>query len=223
MWEVVVENENSKNDKLVKEISSERKTKSIKKRLDLFRKCRKTILSQLTDWKETPGVEEEKVFRNLKELSKKEHIVKEMSKQKLRRLEDRRNYKKLEKEEDYEVAEVSLPLVPTKVMCKVQKQWKPRVADLGCDNLLNPSSTADGGTHAKLIFTKPQHVQDGAAAEAVKCLGPALPTNRERVAGTAEARVGHVANGDVEQTGLAAQPLLRRKLGEQLPRNTWKF
>eukprot|EP00091_Calanus_sinicus_P009072 TRINITY_DN21456_c0_g1_i1.p2 TRINITY_DN21456_c0_g1~~TRINITY_DN21456_c0_g1_i1.p2 ORF type:complete len:103 (-),score=27.00 TRINITY_DN21456_c0_g1_i1:64-372(-) len=61
----------TENEDLLKEITMERKTKSRKKRLDLYGKCKKVLLNLVTSWKTTPRAEEESMFETLKEIALK--------------------------------------------------------------------------------------------------------------------------------------------------------
>ena len=114
--------------------------------MELFKKCKRILLTKITDWKETPEFEETKVARILKETAMKEKIEEELSNQKLRRIEEKRNASN--SEENKKKIE-SLYLVPAKVVNYVPTQQDPGVADLSCDNQLHPSLAKVGSTMTK--------------------------------------------------------------------------
>ena len=144
----------------------------------------------MTDWKTSPGVEEDKEYKTLKEIAKKERTQKEFANRKLKKPEEPRQ-KLLE-------SETPQQLVTKKVMCKMSEPIKPfvvmRAIDLVCGKPVAPSRATVDGTMNKTIFTKPQQIYSRVAAEALSRPGPARPTNRERVAGK-------------QETGLAAWPI----------------
>ena len=90
----------------------------------------------------------------------------------------------------------------TEVMCKMAEPMKPfrvmRAVDLVCGKPIAPSSATVDGRMKKNVFTKPQQVYSGVAAEASSRPGPARPTNRERVAGN-------------QETGLAEKPIRKER------------
>ena len=179
MWEVSVKNENERKETLMKEITTERKPKARKRKLEVYRKCKEVLLKELTDWKMSPGAEEDEEFETLKEIAKQERKKKELK------------------------SETSEYFVTTEVMCKTAEPMKPfkvmRAVDLVCGKPIAPSSATVDGRMKKNVFTKPQQVYSGVAAEASSRPGPARPTNRERVAGN-------------QETGLAEKPIRKERL-----------
>jgi hypothetical protein len=167
MWEVAAKNETETKEKLIKEIAVERKSKSRKKKLEIYRKCRKVLLNELTDWKTSPGVEEDKEYKTLKEVAREERTQKEFANMKLKKTEERRQ--KLE-------TETSQHLETHKVMCKLSEPIKPfvvmRAIDLVCGKPEALSLATVDGTMKKTIFTKPQQIHSRLAAEALSSPGP---------------------------------------------------
>ena len=133
-WEIAVEKENDDHEKLLREIISDKKSsKSKKKRLELFKKGKRIILTKIKDWKETPDMEETKVAKIMKDNAMREKIV---TNQKLRRMEDRESGRDLE---EIKEQKESNSLVTAKVVGNVPEPQDPRVADLSCDNQLQTS------------------------------------------------------------------------------------
>ena len=194
MWEVSVKNENERKETLMKEITIERKPKARKRKLEVYRKCKEVLLKELTDWKMSPGAEEDEEFETLKEIAKQERKKKELANFKMKKSEERHKLLKSETSEYF---------VTTEVMCKTAEPMKPfrvmRAVDLVCGKPIAPSSAAVDGRMKKIVFTKPQQVYSGVAAEASSRPGPARPTNRERVAGN-------------QETGLAEKPIRKERL-----------
>ena len=52
--------------------------KSKRKKLKLYVDCRKKLFLLTENWKETPGLEEERIFKKFKETTMKERIVEEL-------------------------------------------------------------------------------------------------------------------------------------------------
>ena len=212
MWEVAVKNETERKENLMKEIAIERKSKSRKRKLEIYRKCRKVLLNELTDWKTSPGVEEDKEYKTLKEIAKKERTQKEFANRKLKKSEEPR-HKLLE-------TETSQQLVTKKVMCKMSEPIKPfvvmRAIDLVCGKPVAPSRATVDGTMNKTMFTKPQQIYSRVAAEALSSPGPAQPTNRERVAGKQETGLAAWPIGKHDRFGQPARPEMSGKPGDKL-------
>jgi hypothetical protein len=167
MWEEAAKDETETKENLMQEIAIERKSKSRKKKLEIYRKCRKVLLNELTDWKTSPGVEEDKEYKTLKEVAREERTKKECANMKLKKTEERRQ--KLE-------TETSQHLETHKVMCKLSEPIKPfvvmRAIDLVCGKPEALSLATVDGTMKKTIFTKPQQIHSRLAAEALSSPGP---------------------------------------------------
>ena len=106
-----IEKENNELEIELKEITQERKSsKSKRKKLEIYRKCRKRLENLTDTWNETTeDREEQRKFNLLKEEAMKERLVKEMkeTKPKLRKIDDRVQ----------EILEVSSQEVTKNVIC----------------------------------------------------------------------------------------------------------
>jgi hypothetical protein len=72
----MVEKESEMKELELKEILSRKKmAKSKRKILELYLECKKKLSLMIENWKETPGLEEERIFKKLKETGMKERIV----------------------------------------------------------------------------------------------------------------------------------------------------
>jgi hypothetical protein len=116
------------------------------------------------DWKDTPGIEEENMFKTLKEKAKNEAITEEIGARKKKEMEENRR-KRSNPEE-------SILLEPQKVLYTVPETKTLAVlqtADLGCDDPIEPSRARDYGIVRNITITKPQLMYSGDAAEATTC------------------------------------------------------
>ena len=181
MWEIVARNEVEKQESLLKAIMLERKSKSKKKKLEVYRKSKKILLEHLDYCKETPGAEEEFEFKNLKEKARREVIEKEMNQRKLKK---NGKIKPSQEENKLEASEAPNSNVIKKVMCPAPVHMNPSKdassIDLGCDKPLDCSCAAVVGRKSKIVITKPQPILCRVAAETLANPGPARPTNKER-------------------------------------------
>jgi hypothetical protein len=74
-WRKNVEEETELKEIELKEILTKKKlAKSKKKKIELFKECKEMLYKLVTDWKETPTLEEEKMFGIIKEKVKKERM-----------------------------------------------------------------------------------------------------------------------------------------------------
>ena len=64
-------------------------------------------MNQLTDWKITPGDDEDCEFKTLKEIAKKERIQKEFAKRKLKKSEEHRQQLETETSQQFVTHKVS--------------------------------------------------------------------------------------------------------------------
>ena len=79
MWDTQAEKDIELKDQELKEmLDSKKKAKSKRKKLELYVECRKKLFLLIENWKETPGLKEERIFKNLKETAMKERIVEEL-------------------------------------------------------------------------------------------------------------------------------------------------
>ena len=61
-----------KDQELKEMLDSKKKAKSKRKKLELYQECRKKLFLLMENWKETKGMEEERIFKKLKETAMKE-------------------------------------------------------------------------------------------------------------------------------------------------------
>ena len=147
----------------MKEITQERKSsKSKRKKLEIYRKCRNRLENLTDNWNETmKDREEQRKFKVLKEEAMKERLVKEMkeTKPKLRKLDDRVK----------EILEVSSVEVTKNVICTkpdAEQFVAVTTADLGCDNKPTvPYSARFGCKQKKPLITKPQLLKESRRTE----------------------------------------------------------
>ena len=172
-WELEASNENKKVTEIVKEIKIERTAaKSKKKKLVLFRKCLENLKKIFEDEKSTPAAEEDRKFRSLKEKAKKEKIVKELGRSKLKQIE----------EENQRRMKTTLPDKPIPQEAKLDSDSCPTITfdvvprgDLGCDNPIVPFPATDSVEMSIFKITKPQPSSDSTAAEAPVTSSPHQP------------------------------------------------
>ena len=158
-----IEKENNELEIELKEITQERKSsKSKRKKLEIYRKCRNRLENLTDNWNETTkDREEQRKFKVLKEEAMKERLVKEMkeTKPKLRKLDDRVK----------EILEVSSVEVTKNVICTkpdAEQFVAVTTADLGCDNKPTvPYSARFGCKQKKPLITKPQLLQESRRTE----------------------------------------------------------
>ena len=73
LWETKAETNIEMKDQELKEmLDSKKKAKSKRKKLELYQECRNKLFLLMENWKETPGMEEERIFKKLKETAMKE-------------------------------------------------------------------------------------------------------------------------------------------------------
>ena len=184
-WELEASNENEKIAEIVQEIKIERKVaRSKKKKLALFRKCLENLKKSFGDEKSTPAAEEERKFRSMKEKAKKENIVKELGRSKLKQIEEESLRRKKTTLPDKTVVQES------KLDCDSHPTTNFDVVsqvDLGCDNPTVPFPDTDSVEMTIFKITKPQQSSDSTAAEALVTSSPHQPNppirNEMQVAG----------------------------------------
>ena len=123
--EEMLEKENSKLEEDLKEIIEERKAaKSKKRKLVIFRKCKRKLEELILNWNETKDMEEDRRAKVIKEAAMEE------------RLKETLTLKQRKAENDYPPE--AKPLSSTKEADRLQPEANPFVAavtaDLGCDN-----------------------------------------------------------------------------------------
>ena len=159
-----IEKENKELELELKEITQERKvSKSKRKKLEIYRKCRKRLENLTENWNETTkDREEQRKSKVLKEEAMKERLVKEIkeTKPKLRKPDDR-------VKENLEIK--SLEVTKNVICAKSDANQFVAVstADLGCDNKPTvPYSARFGCKQKKNLLTKPQLLQESRRPEA---------------------------------------------------------
>ena len=203
------EKENCNFENELKEITLERKlARSKKKKLDLYRKCRKRLEILTNDWKSMKDQEEMSNSKKLKEEAMKERIRKQMkeTKQDSRREEVR----------DPTSLEIKPPIVTNKATfteSDVNQFVAMRPADLGCDNVPTvPYSARFGCKLNKMKITKPQLQMESRRSEAVlPAMDRAVPPMRdEPVDGTGPFGQSEVVQ-EIEQRRGRQEPILKKQ------------
>ena len=196
LWEQEVEKEIEGYEKELKEISAERKVaKSKKRRLAIYRKSRERLPKLLEDWLDTPGKEEERKYKRLKEKAMKENIVEEIGRRKMKKKteDDTSN-------EDIPDKSCQNANVRTCNVTLSNASNTEPAADLGCDNHPDVPYTTDCARMSQTLFTKPQQRQTESSAEADDVTSePGRPTNQRGVLRTGLA-VWPMGRGEGEET-----------------------
>ena len=156
-WEIKLEKAKLEYEQTLKEIILERKYKGRKKRLELYKKCKRVLLNTLIDCKDIMSVDEEEEQTNVKKIRKQERTLMKMKK-------TEENHSKLEDEdddeEDLKVEQKSLPIVFNIGMCLLPDQLDPnivaRTVDLVCGKPHKPSRPAVVRKSKFNVITKPQ-------------------------------------------------------------------
>ena len=177
--EEMLNKENSKLEEDQKEISEERKTaKSKKRKLEIFRKCRRKLEELTLNWNETKDMEEERRAKMIKEAAMKE-ILKETLNMKKR---------KVEEDDPLVIKPLKITLEAVKLQTDANSFMADVTADLGCDNGPdNPFPARFGQQMPKLEFTKPQlqlQASDQSEAELPAMDRAVQPIGTEMMSGT---------------------------------------
>jgi hypothetical protein len=191
-WETMVEKESAMKELELKEILSKKKmAKSNRKKLELYMECRKKLPLMIENWKETPDLEEERIFKKLKETAVKERIVEELGKsrntsnanpkpnlnqnQTLTNLEDTQKKPRkttlMNKQEMKKTGRGPGRNSPVakKVACQQTFKQTPNVKWLAAMFSVEPvniTSARDCGQLTSKIFTKPQPVYSTSGVQA---------------------------------------------------------
>ena len=168
MWETRSEKEIEKKEEILKELKQERKVaKSKKRKLHLYKKCRRLLEENVLDWKKVREKEEETLFQERKKIASEERKAKEERKREnLPRVSHLVNKFETSKE------------------ILAEPLFAPVAINLLYRTLEQPSRATDCGQMTEILITKPQlQYRPGRAAEARGDTTTGPPNQWERRSG----------------------------------------
>jgi hypothetical protein len=170
LWEKEIEKENDLKENILKDLILERKTsRSKSKKLNLYRKCKDTLLGSIRSWKNSPDIEEETLFQELRKVAKKEMILRVIG---TRGSEEARKMKETIEDED-EHLKLAPKIAKTQetniVLCEnlstetLTVKWRRQLCDV---KPARPNRAKGLEQLSNLKLTKPQQVYKYCVAEA---------------------------------------------------------
>jgi hypothetical protein len=186
IWETRSEKEIEEKEEVVKDLKQERKgAKSKKRKLHLYKKCRRLIEENVLDWKRVRENEEETLFQEMKKIISEERRSEKIGREpkELMVMKEERNKEKLQR--------------VSKLVTKFENSnenlaeslFAPVAINLSCRTQELPSRATDCGEMKKNTITKPQLMyRPGRAAEAPGDTGTGPPHQWERSSGDRDER-----------------------------------
>jgi hypothetical protein len=188
IWETRSEKEIEEKEEIVKDLKQERKSaKSKKRKLHLYKKCRKLIEENVLDWKRVRENEEETLFQERKKI-----VSEERRSEKTRResreliiIKEERNRENLQR-----VSNLVIKFENSNETL-AESLFAPVAINLSCRTQELPSRATDCGEMKKIIITKPQLMyRPGRAAEARGDTSTGPPHQWERSSGDRDEPAG---------------------------------